>query len=163
MCIELLNRVGEFIMTTQASPKFNSLREKIAYEKQQRKLRYEQFDTLWKHAVCEGDKAAIEHKPTPMVVERHMNMLDDNSSVKESWIVDSGVCGFASVHLSDGRSSFARWASKHAGFSKDYRKGLSHWVGAYGQSMERKAKFASTVARILNENGIDSYSTSRMD
>ncbi len=140
-----------------------SLREKIAAETRERKLRYTRFKDLWEHAVREGKKAANAHTPVPMVVQEHSNMADDSSPVAQEWHVPDGVCGFASVHLSNGRDSFAHWAKKHAGFSKDYHKGLSFWVSDFGQSMERKAKFASTVARILRENGIEAYSTSRMD
>lgn len=125
---------------------------KIAHDTQQRKLRYKKFETLWTLALDAGIKAGDAHTPTPMIVQGFENAP-----------ITSGVCGFASIHLASGRSSFAHWAKKHAGFTKDYRKGLSLWVSRYGQSMERKAAFAGAVAKILNENGIDAYSTSRMD
>ena len=142
---------------------YATLREKIAAEKISRTRRYAHFAEIWKHATDAGHAAALAYTPTPMVVAEHTDMLDDSSPIKQSWEVSGGVCGFASIHLPKGTTSFAHWAKKHAGFGKAYRKGLSLSVMGYGQSMERKEVFAHTVVGILKENGIGAYSSSRMD
>ena len=115
-----------------------TLREKIREETIMRNMRYAGYRKVWTLALDAGIAAGDAHTPTPMIVQGF-----------ENHPVTGGVCGFASIHLSNGRSSFAHWAKKHAGFTKDYRKGLSLWVSRYGQSMERKAAFAGAVARVL--------------
>lgn len=133
--------------------KFNSLREKIAAEGEERRKRYDWFATIMSDAVKQAHAKALLHKPTPMHV----------TDGKNNWTISEGVCGFAEIRIPKGNTSFARWAKKNAGFEKHYNGGLYYWVSDYNQSMERKEVFARTVAQILNENGIEAYATSRMD
>ena len=133
--------------------KYNSLREKISAEKQERIERYEKFAELWEDACKQGDECASNHTPQTMIV----------SSYTTQWVEPEGVCGFAEIRLPKGNTSFAHWAKKNAGFSKHYYGGLYYWVSGYGQSMERKEAFARKACEVLKEGGIDCYATSRMD
>ena len=139
------------------------LREKIAAERKERQERYRKFEVVWAAAVTEGNKAAAEVVPPTMIVSQHADQLDDGSPIVNQWTVPEGPCGFAEIRLCKGNTSFAHWAKKNAGFRKHYYGGLSHWVSAFGQSMVRKEAFARAAARVLKANGIDAYSSSRMD
>ena len=60
----------------------------------------------------EAGMAAIDGcVPTPMVVEQHESVFDDNSPVVESWYVSEGMCGFAWVKLKNARQSLVCWIS----------------------------------------------------
>lgn len=54
-----------------------------------------EFEMLWIKAKMAGMEAASAMTPTPMIVSEHENPLDDGSTVKNSWYVPGGVCGFA--------------------------------------------------------------------
>lgn len=119
---------------------------------------------LWNKAYEEGMKAGQAHRPIPMVVQQHSNMLDDNSPVKESWFVEGGVCGFAWVVVKPGTSSFARWAKREKDAKRAYYGGIQVlWVSEFGQSYERKVAFARKFAEVLREGGVKAYSESRLD
>lgn len=74
-----------------------------------------------------------------------------------------GVCGFAWVHIPDGRSSCAHWLTKTNRGSKGYPRGVDIWVSYFGQSLERKEAYARAFAQVLRNYGIKCYSQSRMD
>lgn len=134
---------------------YNSLREKIRAEKIERTERYKRFQTIWERAIEVGHKTATELCPTPMVVR--------NAQTNEQWHVSEGACGFASIHLPKGNTSFAHWAKKNAGFSKHYYGGLSLHISSFNQSMERKEAFAHAACEVLKSEGIDCYASSRLD
>jgi hypothetical protein len=121
-------------------------------------------ELLFCKARLAGLEAAEKHTPTPMVVNQHENMLDDASPVKRSWTVNSGVCGFAWIIIKPGTSSFAKWLVKASHARPDgYHGGVCHYVGEFGQSMEKKEAYAHAFAAVLSEAGIRAYSMSRMD
>lgn len=145
---------------------YGSLREKIAAEKIERQARYAKFAEVYAQADKNGQAAAEDMVPTPMLVVEHANPLDDNSPVVKTYApIESGVCGFAWVTVSPDTSSFARWAAKEHSWRKAYNGGLQLWVRGYGQSMERKEAYARAFAATLREGlGIDQvYAQSRMD
>ena len=109
-----------------------------------------------------GYEAATKHKPTPMVVVGHANPLDDNSAVTEQYYVESGCCGFAEVRFKL-NTAFGKWAVKNKIAQKSCISGAYIWIHDFGQSLERKEKYASEYAKVLRENGISAYSSSRMD
>jgi len=144
-------------------PQFASLREKITWEQEQRKLRYAEFEVLHKRAVLAGKEAAAACVPEPMVVIERVNPIDDNSPIKKAYApIEAGVCGFAWVQLRSGNSSFAHWAKKYAGYRTGYNC-VQLWVSDFGQSMERKAAFARAYAAVLEAGGIQCWASSRMD
>lgn len=121
------------------------------------------FEAIYNEAHKAGNDAAMTKVPTPMVVAEHANPLDDNSPVRQAWLVNDGVCGFASVIVRPGTCAFARWLTKEKGARKSYYGGTELWISAFGQSMERKEAYAGAFAAVLNKHGIKAYSTSRMD
>lgn len=115
--------------------------------------------------------------PTPMVVQRHVDMTDDNSPVAEQYFVEGGVCGFAWVNFRVKTSVERKFvaALKKAGmassdinartlFHRDtYYGGYTYFVGAGGQSMERKIAYGGAFEVVLRNYGINANMMSRMD
>lgn len=75
-----------------------------------------------------------------------------------------GACGYVRVAVSDGRSSFARWARAHEGWSGEGgRPGVAMLVSAGGYCITRNEAYARAYADVLQQHGIDAYSLSRLD
>jgi hypothetical protein len=144
--------------------KYGSLREKIAAESVERKERYAKFEAVYNEASRAGFAAAGAMTPRAMVVASHSNPLDDGSPVEKAWYVADGVCGFAWVTVSPGNCSFAKWLVKNKLAKRAYGGGVSIWISAHNQSMERKEAHASKMADIFREKlGVKAYGESRMD
>ena len=112
-----------------------------------------------------GLAAGSEKTPVPMVVEEHVNMLDDNSPVKKAYYVPNGVCGFASVITDEhGNSRFVKYL-KSAGEGDKYYYGGYYvkWVREFGQSLEKKESYAAAYVKVLSDYGIRAFAHSRMD
>lgn len=120
------------------------------------------YQAIYDEADRAGRAAAEAHTPTPMVVARHANPLDDRSPVQQSWTVPGGVCGFAWISFK-GNTAWGRWTKKQGLSSKDYPTGLMIWVSDYNQSMELKEKYAAAFTEVLRKHGITAYMRSRMD
>ena len=134
--------------------KYNSLREKISAEKRERMERYTTYSSLFQKAWKAGTEAATSHQPRPMIVtDTHGNVVEQ---------VNDGPCGFAWLNV-PGNTSFGKWLRKSNLARPDYPTGLSVWIDAYGQSYERKRVHASTMAAILQENGIECVARGRLD
>jgi len=120
-------------------------------------------EEIYNKAKEEGMKALQASRPTPMVVQRHKNMLNDNSRVVYEEVVDGGVCGFAWVEIRPARGKFVIWCRKNGIGSKGYYGGWQINVREGGQSMERKEAYAGAFAKVLCEHGINACTNSRMD
>ena len=121
-------------------------------------------ESIYREAMTAGILAGNAHNPTPMVVQQHASPLNDNSPVVQQWQVSGGVCGFAWVNIRPATCQFARWLKKTGKVTrKSYYGGYDLWCSEFGQSMERKEKWAGAVAKVLNDHGIKAYSMSRMD
>ena len=125
-----------------------------------------------------AEKAGMEaHEakiPVPMIVQQHSNVLDDNSPVLKEYHVSEGFCGFAWIVIPyKGEGIKFINALKKKGLAGDSHKcklskdsyygGYSYWVSTMTQSLERKEAFAREFSRVLQENGINCYTNSRMD
>jgi hypothetical protein len=132
---------------------FNTLREKIAYEKQARLEKYAQYEALLSVAHSKGLEAGRDCRPIPMYV------LENNIPID---CIDDGACGFAWIAFA-GNTSWAKWAKKRGIARYNYPKGLCVWVSEFGQSVDRKAAYAGAFAQVLRNAGIDCYAASRLD
>jgi len=121
------------------------------------------WQELYDKALQAGREAAKACTPTPMVVQQHANMMDDNSPVVKQWHVPDGVCGFAWVKIRPGNCPFANWLKKNKLGSKAYRGGVEIWISEYNQSMTKKETHAQAMSAVLREAGIDAWAESRMD
>jgi hypothetical protein len=126
------------------------------------------WQELYDKAHKAGMEAARKCIPTPMIVEERSNPLNDNSKVKNSYYVPQGPCGFAEVRFK-GNTSFGRWAKKNNLCDKSYDGGYYIWIGGQleefscTQSVEIKSSYASAFVKVLTENNVKAYSTSRLD
>ena len=121
------------------------------------------FQQSYDAAHAAGMQAGQTVGVTPMVVQQHANMANDNSPVVQQWVVDEGVCGFAWVVIRPATSSFARWLKKNNLGDKHYYGGIAVWVREFGQSMTRKEAYAQEFATVLRSRGFDAHAESRMD
>ncbi len=114
------------------------------------------YSDLFARASKTGMEAGLAALPTPMVV----------SGYEDEPVMD-GACGFADVNFkmkSGLARKFGRWLIDNDHARKDdYRGGVTIWISDHGQSVERKAAHASAMAKVLQEAGIDAYSSSRLD
>lgn len=135
---------------------------------------------LLKKATAAGHKAAEKSRPIPMVVQEHVNMLDDSSPVKQSWVVPGGVCGFAWVivrctnkesrkFINDLKKAGIAspdvndWSPKVVFKKASYYKGYMYYCPLMTQSMTLKEDFCQAFAKVLHDTGINAHSMSRMD
>lgn len=133
---------------------FNSLREKIAFEKKERLERYEGFRELVDKAIAAGLQAGKDSRPVPMYI------IDKGIPIDR---IDDGACGFAWITVRPANSSFAIWAKKQGLMRSAYDGGVQYWVSEFGQSVDRKTAFAGAFAEVLRAAGIKAYAGSRLD
>jgi len=149
----------------------------VKHKEERTEKKKKDFRAIFFEALKAGSKEMEKCRPIPMVVEQHENMLNDNSPVKQSWVVPGGPCGFASVHVKcKGKAAkFINYLKKKGlasadinDFSSqwrkdDYRGGYYYWVSDGGQSLAYKEAFARGMVETLQAYGIDCYMSSRMD
>ena len=133
---------------------FSTLREKIAYDTQQRAIRNANFAALAGIAHQAGIEAGRNCRPIPMVVSTASGIAVE--------CVDDGACGFAWIEFA-GNTAFGRWAKKAGIARSHYPSGLCVWVSEFGQSVDRKSAYAGAYAQILRNAGIDAHANSRLD
>lgn len=95
------------------------------------------FEQIFERAATEAYIAAIQHQPNPMVVCGE--------------IIEDGVCGFAWVNIKPGNSKFANWLKANGKAHKAHNGGVSVWIHEFGQSYERKMKFAGRFAEVIRQ------------
>lgn len=140
--------------------------DRVKKSGEERKGRYELFEKILAEANIAGHKAYEEARPTPMIVQEHTNVADDDSPVKKEYFVSEGVCGFAWVHFTPATSSFSRWLKKNTDAGKSYYGGLD--LSVHGsQSYERKMAAARAMAEVFqkyeSETKTSAYATGRLD
>lgn len=122
------------------------------------------FQKIYDEAYKAGMEAGEKCNPTPMIVQQHKNMADDNSPIEQQWMVKGGVCGFAWINVKPATQAFAKWLKyKEIVKGVAYEGGYSIWVHEFGQSMEQKIAFASAFAEVLSRYRINCYVGSRLD
>ncbi len=141
-------------------PKYGSLREKIAAEKQERQARYARFQEVFDEANRAGFAAGETMTPQTMYLKSACGP-DAGTVYAEA----EGACGFAWVRIRPGNCSFAKWLVKEGHARKAYHGGVDIWISAHNQSVERKERHASAMAKMLKEKlGLDHcYADSRLD
>lgn len=132
-----------------------SLREHIRAQREEREARYAGFRTLIEQATAAGRAAGEAIQPRPM------NIV--NPATGQRYHVAEGVCGFATVRVTPGTTSFARWLVKEGIGYAAYGGGVAIPIHAHEQSLERKQAHANAFAAVLREQGIKAYPESRLD
>lgn len=136
---------------------------------------------LIKEAESAGQESMQElidsKKVRPMVVQQHENTLDDDSPVKESWVVEGGACGFASIRVKCTNGPSRKFINqlKKAGVAGDINShcewSKSGYYGGYmksftligGQSLAYKTAYAHGYEGVLAKAGINTWVWTRMD
>ena len=121
------------------------------------------IESLYIQAHDAGNNAVTQTTVTPMIVTQAANPLDDSSAVVNAWIVNDGVCGFASVIIKPANSKFAKFLVANQLARKHYAGGVSMSIRDFNQSLTKKEAYAQGFAKVLNDNGINAYVDSRMD
>lgn len=121
-------------------------------------------DQIYAKADAAGKAAVEKLHVVPMIVGHAKGVFgNDIDYSKPTYYVEDGVCGFAWVTVKPANSKFAKWL-KQSGLGRNGTYGgVSMWIRDYNQSLQKKEAYASAFARVLNENGINAYSESRMD
>ena len=119
------------------------------------------IETIYTQARAAGLLAAQTAQVTPMIVNAHANPFDSNSEITRSYIVDDGVCGFASVVIKNVK--FSNGLKKLGIGRKNYPTGYCISVRDFNQSLTRKEAYAYAFAEVLRAHGVDAYIDSRMD
>lgn len=128
-----------------ASKKFKEMLGKNAELKAKREV---EFAELWRKA-CEAGK--------------------DSASKAKVQLVSVGgpafpVCGFGWVQVTPGNSAFANWLKKNGYARKDsYAGGVCIWINDYNQSYDMKYAYATGMAEVFRNAGINAYAGSRLD
>lgn len=134
---------------------------KVQASGQAREDRDVRFLNLWSRALEAAKAAHAAALPTPMVVTESEGLSGQPTG--RSWYVSEGACGFAWVTVHPGNSSFAIWATKHAGFRKAYGGGVQCSMNFGSQSVERGSQAAWAAAEVLREAGIKAFAGNRLD
>jgi hypothetical protein len=126
---------------------------------------------LLRAAHVAGMAAGRAASPPTMLVNRHVNPLDDASPIDKTWVVPEGPCGFAWVTVRPANSRLAKvmaglFDGTFGGRARrdSYGGGMMLWVYEFNQSMVRKEAYANAFAKHLRDAGFDKvYPGSRMD
>ena len=125
------------------------------------------YETVLAEAHQAGMAAGVAKVPTPKVVAQQKNMADDNSEIEKTWLVPSGVCGFAWVVTTEhGNGKFVKHlkASNGRCGNKCYYGGhYVTWVWEFGQSYEQKMAYAGAYTDVLAGYGLKVYADGRLD
>jgi hypothetical protein len=122
-----------------------------------------QVTELFQAAHNAGNVAVQAATIAPMIVQQRANPLNDNSEVQRQWLVNDGVCGFASVIVKPANCKFAKYLQEQGLGRKHYYGGLSMSVRDFNQSLQKKEAYAYAFAKVLEQNGVKAYVESRMD
>jgi hypothetical protein len=126
------------------------------------------WKALYESAHEAGLEAVKRATPTPMVVYESVGLSDTPKPGGKSWVVPSGLCGFAWINIRPATSSFVKYLKSRGIGRLAYGGGWSIWVGglfsdARDQSVEYKEAYAYAFASVLREHGIEAYAGSRLD
>ena len=122
-----------------------------------------QLEAIYSEAHYKGNAAVQMTTVTPMVVQQRENPLNDESKVVRQYLVNDGVCGFASVTVKPANCKFAKFLVANGLGRKSFNGGVSMSVRDFNQSLTKKEAYAYAFASVLNEYGIKAYVESRMD
>ena len=121
------------------------------------------LDAIFYSAHNAGNAAVTQTAVTPMIVSQQANPLNDNSETVKQWVVNDGVCGFASVIIKPANSKFAKFLVANQLARKHYAGGVSMSIRDFNQSLTKKEAYAYAFSKVLNDNGITAHVDSRMD
>lgn len=134
---------------------------RISEESEAREARKAQHNVLWAKACAAACEAWRNAVPAPMVV------TDDSSG--QQWHVSEGLCGFATLVVRPGNSSFAHWLKANVRTYKNYSGGIAVSSSsivpedARSQSYDRKSAAVRAAVAVLRDAGIKATADTRLD
>jgi len=131
-------------------------------EAKKKALTKTQCRNIYREAYEAGLNAGKDADTPKFIVGDAIGLSNEIDFSKKTYILD-GLCGFAWVNISPARGAFVNWLKAQGIGSKGYYGGYEIWVREFGQSVDRKAAFASAFAEVLNKYGINAYGQSRLD
>ena len=117
---------------------------------------------LWARAVVAARKAHAEAIPVPMTVY-DANLDGTPKPDGNRFYVSEGPCGFGTVKVLPGNSSFALWLVKNNYARKSYTGGVTISTNYGSQSIARAEAAAYAMADVLREAGVKAYGSSNLD
>jgi hypothetical protein len=125
-------------------------------------------ESIYNEADQAAEKAFNECEPTPVMFGQAAGLFGNEMVAGTECIVDEGVCGYAWVNLHPARGDFVKFCKQNkignSGTYKGWTISMSKYGNRFnGQSMARKEAAAEAFIAVLNEHGINSQMTSRMD
>jgi len=121
-----------------------------------------QCHNIYVEAYEAGLKAGNEVGVQKFIVGDAIGLSDEIDYSKPTYVLN-GLCGFAWVNIKPARGAFVNYLKARGVGSKGYYGGYEIWVSEFGQSVDRKAAFASAFAEVLKKYGIAAYGASRLD
>jgi hypothetical protein len=121
------------------------------------------LSALYESAHAAGNAAVESTVVRPMIVHWHGDPVSMNGEIKQTYVVEDGVCGFASVIVKPANSAFAKYLAANHGARKHYYGGMSLSINDFNQSLQKKEAYATAFAGVLTDAGINAYVDSRMD
>jgi hypothetical protein len=117
-----------------------------------------------------AEQAVKACRPTPIIVGSPSTPLgNDVDPNQQTWFVEGGVCGFASVVIKPARGKFVALLKKRGIGGAHYYGGysVSSWEFAPSirrdQSYERACAAAKGAVDVLQSYGINAYVDARID
>jgi hypothetical protein len=117
-----------------------------------------------------AEQAVKACRPTPIIVGSPSTPLgNDVDPTQQTWFVEGGVCGFASVVIKPARGKFVALLKKRGIGGAHYYGGysVSSWEFAPSirrdQSYERACAAAKGAVDVLQSYGINAYVEARID
>lgn len=117
-----------------------------------------------------AEQAVKDCRPTPIVVGSPTTPFGNEiDKTKETWFVEGGVCGFASVVIKPARGKIVAELKKRGIGSAHYGGGysFSSWQLAPSirrdQSYERAVAAARGAVEVLQKYGVTAYVDARID
>lgn len=132
-------------------------KERIQQQATEKAAREALFQQAWDAAV-EAGLAAGEKACPPLY------SIKDTLSGKV-YADPIELCGFGWVNVRPGNCAFANWLKREGHARKAYGGGVDIWIGAHGQSHDRKQAHARAMASVLANmvDGATFYAQSRLD
>jgi len=121
------------------------------------------LSALYDAAHAAGNAAVESTIVRPMIVHWHGDLMADAGEIKKTYVVEDGVCGFASVIVKPANSAFAKYLALQHGARKHYYGGISLSINDFNQSLQKKEAYAKAFAGVLVDAGINAHYESRMD
>ena len=122
------------------------------------------YEALFEKAMAAGREAGNNAKCVPMVVGIPTSLFSNEiDRSKPVYVVNDGVCGFATIQGLKGNTTFGKWLLKSNKGRKGYPSGIYIGSPICSQSLTRNEAACDAAVKVLRDAGIACYVNSRID